>query len=264
LLEDINRTVRGTEEALRWLHRAVEHLGTQLQTFVSTATPGGESPDTAQLAASLDGLQEMVAGLGEDQVRLTSETLTRVEEAVDALLEERQHQAAALAQLADLQDLVSRLTDDHVGQPTLAGRLDRLEQRIDDVLDALVAPTPQAGSRTDDRLLAELEMRFDEFLAAMADQVDLPAVSNNQTALGEIEARLDDVVGLLSDQEQTIARLEGMVVALEVRVAAGGPDGGENGQIMARLERLGDQVEGLRRRIAVRGRLARPDDTSPR
>jgi hypothetical protein len=55
-----------------------------------------------------------------------------------------------------------------------------------------------------------------------------------------------------------------MVVALEARVAAGGPDGGENGQIMARLERLGDQVEGLRRRIAVRGRLARPDDTSPR
>jgi hypothetical protein len=217
---------------------------------------------------SLERLEHTVAGLADDQARLISASLERVESAVAALRDERDWQAAVFAQL---EEVVTALAEAEKRNQASLTRLARLEDRLDRVVAALsdsqksdsqraAAPAPSP----DRQLLAELDIRFDELLAALADQFDTPPGGNDPRVLEEIQARLDEVVGLLAElpgpaafDEDVVAELSAAVKALE-GTALGAADhpasAEEHGAIIERLDQLVEQVDGLRRRIAVRAK----------
>jgi hypothetical protein len=141
-----------------------------------------------------------------------------------------------------------------------------LEDRLDRVVAALAerrdqpAPTPQPGP--DRAMLAELDLRFDELLNALAEQMDTPPSSVAPHVLDEIQARLDEVVGLLGEpprpavDDDTVAELRQAIEAFTASSARrAAPVAGDEGRvILERLDQLVDQVDGLRRRIAVRAK----------
>jgi hypothetical protein len=209
---------------------------------------------------SLERLEHKVAGLADDQARLISASLERVESAVAALRDERDWQAAVFAQL---EEVVTALADAETRNQASLTRLARLEDRLDRVVAVLSETQKEPAQSPDRQLLAELDIRFDELLAALADQFDPTPRVGDARILDEIQARLDEVVGLLAEpspasiDDDTVADLRRAVQAMEASspAAAGDPaSGADHEAIMERLDQLVEQVEGLRRRIAVRAK----------
>jgi hypothetical protein len=214
---------------------------------------------------SLDRLEQAVVGLADDQARLTSSSLERVESAVAALRDERDWQAAVFAQL---EEVVTALGEAEKRNQAALTRLARLEDRLDRVVGALSESQkhPQAAGPPPSELLRELDIRFDELLVALADQLEAPPVSTDRPILHEIQARIDEVVGLLADQpgpaidDETLDDLHRAVEAIEAleaqpaTSAAPASDGVDTQAILDRIDQLAEQVDGLRRRIAVRAK----------
>jgi hypothetical protein len=215
---------------------------------------------------SLDRLEQAVVGLAGDQARLTSSSLERVESAVAALRDERDWQAAVFAQL---EEVVTALGEAEKRNQAALTRLARLEDRLDRVVAALSESQkhPPSAALPPSELLRELDVRFDELLVALADQIEAPPVSSDRPILHEIQARIDEVVGLLADQpgpaidEETLTdfhRAVEAIEALEARPVAdpGGPAsaGTDTQVIIDRIDQLAEQIDGLRRRIAVRAK----------
>jgi hypothetical protein len=214
---------------------------------------------------SLQRIEQAVAGLADDQARLTSASLERVESAVAALRDERDWQAAVFAQL---EEVVTALGEGEKRNQAALTRLARLEDRLDRVV-AVLSDSQKRGDAPlvptgvpDHQLLAELDVRFDELLVALADQIETPTLSNERQVLDEIQARLDEVVGLLADQpgpgsdDEIVAELRRAVAAMEASPVARSTGGqiDESQAILERLDQLVEQVDGLRRRIAVRAK----------
>jgi hypothetical protein len=216
---------------------------------------------------SLERLEHAVAGLADDQARLISASLERVESAVAALRDERDWQAAVFAQL---EEVVTALAEAEKRNQASLTRLARLEDRLDRVVAALSDSQKSESRKTgapapspDRQLLAELDIRFDELLAALADQFDPPPGGNDPRVLDEIQARLDEVVGLLAElpapaayDEDVVGELRAAVKALEgSSLGVDHPASAEEHEaIIERLDQLVEQVDGLRRRIAVRAK----------
>jgi hypothetical protein len=226
---------------------------------------------------SLERLEHTVAGLADDQARLIAASLERVESAVAALRDERDWQAAVFAQL---EEVVTALAEAEKRNQASLTRLARLEDRLDRVVAALSdsqrlesqrVESQKAESQAvapaqlpDRQLLAELDIRFDELLAALADQFDPPPGGSDPRVLEEIQARLDEVVGLLAElppptafEEDVVTELRTAVKAMEgmsLGVADHPASAEEHEAIIERLDQLAEQVDGLRRRIAVRAK----------
>jgi hypothetical protein len=214
---------------------------------------------------SLDRLEQAVVGLADDQARLTSSSLERVESAVAALRDERDWQAAVFAQL---EEVVTALGEAEKRNQAALTRLARLEDRLDRVVAALSESQkhPPSAALPSSEILRELDLRFDELLIALADQIEAPPVSSDRPILHEIQARIDEVVGLLADQpgpaidDETLTdfhRAVEAIEALEARPVAGtvpASTGEETQAILDRIDQLAEQIDGLRRRIAVRAK----------
>jgi chemosensory pili system protein ChpA (sensor histidine kinase/response regulator) len=230
----------------------------RLERAISDMTVGRERGLTkalSRLEARIDDVAAAVTGLSGDELNATLSRLdSRLREiSTDLVVGRDREMARALGQVStQIDELAALVADSRTDLSPIEARLNRL---------ATSTPVPPPVD------LSEVYARLDE-LAEMASQP--PALDT-----GDLQNRLDE----LADSARTdgswgavIERLERLLPTLEGLRSAGGRGAAsaaeDRDEVLGRLDQLGqqlaDQLDGLRRRIALRGRGGGPalDDES--
>lgn len=229
----------------------------RLERAISDMTVGRERGLTkalSRLEARIDDVAAAVTGLSGDELNATLSRLdSRLREiSTDLVVGRDREMSRALGQVsAQIDELAGLVTDSRTDLSPIEARLNRL---------ASAPPPPPVD-------LSEVYARLDE-LAEMASQP--PALDT-----GELQNRLDELAeSSRSDGSWSavMERLERLLPTLEGLQSAGGrrttgaPE--DRAEILERLDQLSqhlaEQLDGLRRRIALRGRGGGPalDDES--
>jgi chromosome segregation ATPase len=216
-------------------------------TEMTTGRERGLAKALARLEARIDEVATAMTGLSGDELASTLSRLdTRLKEMSTELVVGRDRETArALAQLsAQVDEIAGLVAEGRTDLSPIEARLNRMSRNV--------PPTPAID-------LAELYARLDELAEAVAQQAP--------PDLSDLQAHLDQLARSTSPDptwSTAMHRLERLLPALEGLRAGGGVRGEPPGSPQDRREllerfdqlgqQLGEQLEALRRRIALRAR----------
>ncbi|MGH9077183.1 MAG: hypothetical protein ACRDY0_06990, partial [Acidimicrobiales bacterium] len=248
---DLRATRDEMRETLSLLNEATAGSLTDVASRLKRVAQAAE--DRADAAG---GLTEVVAELTRRSEIWSSESTTRARQFRD--------------QLAEIRDGVETLADRAVGrggQGDRGGGADQVLNRLGQVESVLEALAEAADDDSPlDRLETSIQARIDALGHRLADDdATIQALGRMEDAVDRLaSAQADDLERILGAVEERLAAMDqgpglaALVARVEdaVTAARGAPQAPVESVVFEQLALLSDQVEGLRRRIALRARPA--------